>query len=253
MSDSQARDSSSDQQKNRIPAKAGRESENEGQQTLTTPNAPVLTGESQTPTRQGSGHDSSYWPPSSDWALVYVTIILAWFTFWLWRSTRNLVRDSRLSTMVAQRAFVFWIDYQETRTEEPGTTILLFKWKNSGATPTRRLIHHVNWQPFDSKGIPDNFTFPDTADTKSANGFFGPKAVHYALPIDIPQERIIAASEGRCRIFIWGWAEYNDVFGGTERHRTEFCSVSLLRASARLKSPRRSFHSSASTVRTRIA
>ncbi len=24
-------------------------------------------------------------------------------------------------------------------------------------------------------------------------------------------------------MFIWGWADYDDVFAGTPRHRTEFC------------------------------
>jgi hypothetical protein len=24
-------------------------------------------------------------------------------------------------------------------------------------------------------------------------------------------------------LYVWGWAEYDDVFDGTERHRTEFC------------------------------
>ena len=25
------------------------------------------------------------------------------------------------------------------------------------------------------------------------------------------------------RWYVWGWAEYDDVFSGTSRHRTEFC------------------------------
>jgi hypothetical protein len=27
---------------------------------------------------------------------------------------------------------------------------------------------------------------------------------------------------------LWGWAEYNDIFEGTPRHRTEFCADVLV-------------------------
>jgi hypothetical protein len=36
-------------------------------------------------------------------------------------------------------------------------------------------------------------------------------------------EELEAIIAGTQHLYVWGWAEYDDVFEGTPRHRTEFC------------------------------
>jgi hypothetical protein len=41
------------------------------------------------------------------------------------------------------------------------------------------------------------------------------------LPVQLEQmDNILAGTQ---YLYVWGWAEYDDVFAGTSRHRTEFC------------------------------
>jgi hypothetical protein len=39
------------------------------------------------------------------------------------------------------------------------------------------------------------------------------------IPIDIMEEM----RAGHLRMFIWGWAEYNDIFSGEKIHTSKFC------------------------------
>jgi len=46
----------------------------------------------------------------------------------------------------------------------------------------------------------------------------GPKGTTLLDAVEIPISSIAAQ-----RVFIWGWADYDDIFDATPRHRTEFC------------------------------
>ncbi len=109
---------------------------------------------------------------------------------------------------------------------------MLPQWENSGGTPTRGMVNHANWRLFNGEP-PADFQFPDLDATGKeipvGTGpdtalFIGPKATLYSQVLDIPLPVLQTAGSGQGRIFVWGWTEYNDVFKGTPRHRTEFCN-----------------------------
>lgn len=41
--------------------------------------------------------------------------------------------------------------------------------------------------------------------------------------LTIPAHFFDEARKKRVRIYVWGWATYNDVFKGTQKHLSEFC------------------------------
>src|SRR5262249_8928337 len=51
----------------------------------------------------------------------------------------------------------------------------------------------------------------------------GPRAVTHSSPIELTPAVLSRLTGGTARCFFWGWVEYDDVFDGTPRHRTEFC------------------------------
>ena len=58
----------------------------------------------------------------------------------------------------------------------------------------------------------------------------GPEQTLLSWPIFIPHA---VMDEPSRNVYIWGWADYDDVFTNTARHRTEFCyEVTLDRGAA---------------------
>lgn len=104
-----------------------------------------------------------------------------------------------------------------------GVTIAV-EWKNSGVTPTRHFNSHVSWNTF--KGdMPKNFKFPDYwskgESKENTESFIGPDASIFQQAY-IPKENIDLIAAGKYTVYVWGWAEYGDIFENT-KHRTEFC------------------------------
>jgi hypothetical protein len=92
--------------------------------------------------------------------------------------------------------------------------------ENGGSTPTRKAIINVNWELRGDK-LPNDFQFPDGKITEAAA--VGARGT-YVTPgffVSVADIRKIMAKEKR--LYVWGWIDYNDVFEGTPRHRTEFC------------------------------
>src|ERR1700693_2571114 len=70
--------------------------------------------------------------------------------------------------------------------------------------------------------IPDGFRFADYPGGRCTPSVIGPRSETY-IPVNIAIQDAIAAHERRKRILVYGWLEYNDIFEGSRRHRTEFC------------------------------
>ncbi len=89
--------------------------------------------------------------------------------------------------------------------------------KNGGETPAINAKINVNHDVF-PQGIPDDFNFPDS--DKTADALIGPQVLWLtpSMLIGAIEMEIVDAAR-----YIWGWIEYDDVFEGTFRHRTEFC------------------------------
>lgn len=87
----QHRDSSRQPLEKGIPSKRDEKRSAVGQPT---PAAPLALSYAQEPHREQTAADGPHWPPTAEWALVYVTVPLAIFTFLLWAATRKLVVDA---------------------------------------------------------------------------------------------------------------------------------------------------------------
>ena len=94
-------------------------------------------------------------------------------------------------------------------------------WENSGNTPTRRLMLNFACREF-SEPIPKDFDFPYEAVPEPS--FIGPKAITLGSGVRLGADLIDKLAEhGNHQLYVWGFADYDDVFENTARHRTEFC------------------------------
>ena len=144
-------------------------------------------------------------------------------------AAEKAAKTAQDTLLITQRPFVFVAIFdihiigEEIR--------ILPKWKNSGSTPAMQFRNWANWKIFPN-GPPHGYTWPDLdASGKPLpipdNGtitFIGPKATIYAESLKIPISTMEQVRAGKQRLFLWGWSEYNDILGGTPRHRTEFCN-----------------------------
>jgi hypothetical protein len=90
---------------------------------------------------------------------------------------------------------------------------------NGGQTPATNVVINVSCQRMTSP-LADTFGFPDS--TLFGYGVIGPKGEQHTPSIRISAadlEDILAGTD----CYFWGWVEYDDIFEGTLRHRTEFC------------------------------
>lgn len=154
---------------------------------------------------------------------------------------RMLLASDRASTVVdesivaAQRAYVFLREFRVNLVKNPlneeiqSCTIQPI-WENSGNTGTRNGRGHINWKFFE-RSIPSEFDFPDFDEVGnrvlSYDAFkpliIGPRSSSLAPLLDIEPGILRQARDMQGRILIWGWAEFDEVFGEGKRHRTEFC------------------------------
>jgi hypothetical protein len=104
------------------------------------------------------------------------------------------------------------------------------KWRNSGTTPTRFMTIWTNWKPFISEP-PDDFSFPDLGEDgnpvdeknkKLIRSFVGPNGTTFTQIFMIPKAVLDEIRAGHIRVFVWGWAKYQDVFNAD--HITKFCN-----------------------------
>src|ERR1022692_1167249 len=79
------------------------------------------------------------------------------------------------------------------------------------------------WAPF-PRGLPKGFKYlnvTEDADEIPSKFILGPDQKTNTLGIEIPHAVIATIARGETKVLVWGWAEYDDIFGA-ERHRTEF-------------------------------
>jgi hypothetical protein len=178
---------------------------------------------------------------STDLALVglalFLVIISMMQTAWLRRAVAAAEQSSQAvaSTMAAtQRAYVVFREFQVHTTrlsaiEDIQNCTVQPIWENAGTTPIRNGRFHVNWRYFE-RAIPNDVDLSDfdemgnriVSQTDYLPLIMGPRGVAYAPVIVIDGATVRQVREMQGRVLIWGWAEYDDVFGGP-RHRTEFC------------------------------
>jgi hypothetical protein len=186
----------------------------------------------------------------TDFLMVVFSGLLAFFTYQLNRSTGMLWKEGRVALQTTERAFIYLDGFDSELTtaadsssvdveflpdrykaeSDRGLYITRFavlpRWKNSGSTPTRKMKINVGWQgpPTDSKGVPIPPEYTYRSDP--AAFFVAPNAVERSEIFTIPSAHALVdwglnpvgmAPE----IFIWGRADYEDVFG--KEHFIEWC------------------------------
>jgi hypothetical protein len=152
------------------------------------------------------------------------------------REANIITRDALRST---ERAFVFLERLDIVEANLKSYILIVPKWKNSGNTPTHHMYSRVSWYEYPDE-ILDTFPFNDVIrssmpgsqlpvgvpmGSEIKRNLIGPGSTADGETIILSAETIIRACKGQTHIYIWGWADYNDVFSGEikNRHRTEFC------------------------------
>ena len=136
-------------------------------------------------------------------------------------------RDSNAITVAKDRAFVF-VDDIVIEPAKNGSYQAQVIWKNAGTTPTKAFRAHVNINLWIFP-LPPQFDWQDYGSVQE-RALVAPQGrlPSGVLPIEtswavIAHKNTLTAHPKSASILIWGWCEYNDVFPGTNRHRTEFC------------------------------
>lgn len=70
--------------------------------------------------------------------------------------------------------------------------------------------------------MPGDFNFPDYGEADILT-LIAPGSSLESTPLAIALAQMQAVIDGTAHLYMYGWAEYDDVFEGTPRHRTEFC------------------------------
>ncbi|MDO9530757.1 MAG: hypothetical protein Q7O12_01310 [Deltaproteobacteria bacterium] len=196
----------------------------------------------------------------SDFVTAAATATIAFFTLTLWIATKKLwkvsfqqSKDMKISLAIAQeaadaanrsaqlaedamisgqRAFVFIKDVipiKTTSSLDNGRSFnwkITIEWQNMGNTPTKHMLCHTNFN-YLPEGFPDDFDYPDVMQEKPRRVVIGPKGiVRHTVIIPFP----VVFHPHLC-VYMWSWADYNDVFKDTLRHRTEYCwEVKMLKS-----------------------
>jgi hypothetical protein len=104
-------------------------------------------------------------------------------------------------------------------------------WQNTGATPTRDMLTHVSIR-FEAGELPEAFRFPDMwiigRQQIYAPVHLAPNGVFIDGIAQFSVEQLQEVRKGNKTLYLYGWADYNDVVLGTPRRRTEFCTRVLL-------------------------
>jgi len=190
---------------------------------------------------------SEYWvilgrrAKATDWLLVLFTGLLVAGNTLLWLTTRKAANAAKLSAEIAEKALidleravvVLKEIHRGDLVKDPKTgedyAMINVEIENGGSTRTRHLIVHVAFKVFPlgeltEGNLPVDFDYPDVdTGNEPASFVIGPKATNKLAPFGIPLGALERMGKEEARGYMWGWVEYDDIFAGTPRHRTEFC------------------------------
>ncbi len=160
--------------------------------------------------------------------LVYLTLREVKITADETRNAATAAKDAlahaRSSAQQELRAYIS-LERIDFRWTDNHAAVVEVTWRNTGETPIRRALAQLNMRIEDDE-ITEDFDFADKPPDTPDPIHIGPgqmRTIH--TPEKVHEVDIGAVASKRRHINIWGWIEYNDVFKGTARHRTEFSSV----------------------------
>jgi hypothetical protein len=211
--------------------------------------------------KSGQCHDCSEsnpaWGRPIEWigsGLVFVTLIALIFQgFANWRAANAAKKSAdaaEASLKELQRASISFkeIDFAPiflptSVINEPDRWKCTPRMENNGSTRAKNLRVYGNWA---IKDEPVDFYAIDLDSLGAANNpldgepaTLGPRGILGIQPTSIPSGTLTQtqAAISKKYIYTWGWADYDDIFPNTRRHRTEFCVQIECLASASKEDP----------------
>ena len=149
------------------------------------------------------------------------------------RDSANAARDSveveKLSMTASDRAYVQHpgIQWRSHPTDDRGLIWRLHpRWLNAGNTPARNLRIAIAFEIRDEP-YGEDFAFP--LDLGSAPPeTLAPKSELFTGPFDISAADLLLVKGGQRNVYVWGLAEYRDVYPGTPLRITKMCVKAVL-------------------------
>jgi hypothetical protein len=132
--------------------------------------------------------------------------------------------------VTVQRAFVFLIEIDIDPSFTPAGHVTRLRirptWRNSGLTPTRNLSVRVQWGHFPVTALPPGIgNFDGVYPTKM---FLAPQAQEWTQGITIPKEVLAKVESLEENVYVWGQADYEDIFDGTGPRFTQWCNLLVI-------------------------
>jgi hypothetical protein len=222
--------------------------------------SPVLTGETARPSRQDSAQSGGEGPHWSEWGLVVVTVILAVYTYKLWKATNTLAKDAKEAAAEQSKLTVASLGEMRRAAD---TASIGANAARMGADIARDTLHlayraHLHFDTWSIENFRPNSvpvvrfeilnrshtaaelvgfrsTYDDTDAPPPEPEYLEPIKPKYGLvrPSDkagtvvtyefqrpISGETFQAVAEGKRAVYVWGELTYKDIFG--DDHRTGF-------------------------------
>jgi hypothetical protein len=143
------------------------------------------------------------------------------------RAAKDQARMSSESLVSSERAFIFVQSFHAEPVHDPGNGNKILgwnvfvEWKNAGKTATRNCVQRGNYKEF-NRPISADFDFPNLEVSEYQWLLIGPSATVQSRKYFIPIDKVSKIRAGELHAYLWGWIEYDDVFGNIPRHRTEY-------------------------------
>ena len=142
------------------------------------------------------------------------------------QAAEKTARTAENALVAGQRAFMFLREFKTFLHVDDASGQYRWTlhpvWENSGNTPTKGLEIYTTYRLLDEPLAP-GYDFPSTAEDR-VTAIAGPRALVEGAPGSIGAEDLAAVQQGKKYFYIWGRAEYHDIFDGTGRHTTRFCN-----------------------------
>ena len=164
-----------------------------------------------------------------DRANIVSPFLLVLVTTLVWLATNNLVKESRKASELELRAYISFKGFERVSFCNPVGVVQQWRfdpiWENSGETFTQNFFNHISWKSYPTGRSPADENFPDLGSQIHTRILGGPKAIVRGETVTISASDLANLAQTQSRFFIWGWAQYNDVFHPKQsaQHRTQFC------------------------------
>jgi hypothetical protein len=154
-----------------------------------------------------------------------ITIAILVAHAFIFHASDVTLKDTLRANKAVQRAFVFLanIDRERAIRFSDGATVgwnFRAVWKNGGSTPTKKLFIRTSGRAFPT-AMPPNYVFPEMFEATEA--LIGPQATMVGANMGLEIRTLEQARDGKQFLYLWGSAEYDDIFDNSPRYRTEFC------------------------------